>query len=615
MITDANKQHIATFQSIHNGMGGFSILPKAGEQYTAEITLPNGTIRTYLLPTVKTSGTVLQVYNKLKNDSVEISFSATEDIIKQKENYFLIGKSRGIICYAAIINFSNGNKIHRYISKNLFPSGITHFIITTTKGQPLNERLIFIDHHDALNITFIADKGIYQTNDSVTLRLKVTDKEGNPIVGNFAMAVTDDRQIKADTESNNSMFTYLQLKSELKGYLEQPGYFLKAENSESMDNLLMTQGWISYNYQKINPIYEAETAFTINGQVSNIFGKPIRGSHVLLFSKSPIVFMDTVTNQQGQFVFNHFPRIDTPLFILNVVNKNGKNFNVSIKLDEKSPPLFNSPKQPFEMPWYVNSDSIKTNYFKNTKVRQEELENYPTGKHVLKEVIISAKKFIKGSENLNGPGNADFILDEKDLEIAGKKTWLQLFEEKVSGFKETNWFFIHDQQIVFIIDGVRMIELYPNWKFIDYLQYFKFNSAEDIKGIEISTSGKYTSNYNGRFDYPIVDRRAFIEITTRSGNPVISNTPGIYLYKPLAINYPKQFYKPKYILKDSITHAPDLRSTIDWEPNIITDKNGEATVKFFTADMPSEYTVIIEGTDMNGNFGYKTAKIVLNKAR
>jgi len=107
---------------------------------------------------------------------------------------------------------------------------------------------------------------------------------------------------------------------------------------------------------------------------------------------------------------------------------------------------------------------------------------------------------------------------------------------------------------------------------------------------------------------------AFIEITTRSGHgPFLDNTPGVYLYKPLPITWPQQFYKPKYTLKDATGNLPDLRSTIDWEPNITTDANGEAKLSFYTADKPSTYTLTIEGSDMNGSLGSKTGKITVDK--
>ena len=106
---------------------------------------------------------------------------------------------------------------------------------------------------------------------------------------------------------------------------------------------------------------------------------------------------------------------------------------------------------------------------------------------------------------------------------------------------------------------------------------------------------------------------AFVEITTRSGHgPIIDNTPGMYLYKPLPLSWPKEFYKPKYSLKDTVNRLPDLRSTIHWEPNIVIDANGEGKIWFYAADKPTTYSVIIEGADMNGGLGYKIGKITIS---
>ena len=127
-ITDQNQKQVTSFQSMHNGMGSFELTPQSGETYSAKIKLPNGSIKTYPLPVAKPSGTTLQVNNKTEADSVEINFSATSDQAQLKNGYFLIGKSRGVICYAAVVNFNKNNTIHRSIAKGLFPSGITHII-------------------------------------------------------------------------------------------------------------------------------------------------------------------------------------------------------------------------------------------------------------------------------------------------------------------------------------------------------------------------------------------------------------------------------------------------------------------------------------------------------
>jgi hypothetical protein len=661
IITDHNQNQLTQFKSLHNGIGSFDLAIQVGESYTAKVTLPGGVLKEYPLPVAKSIGIVLKVKNTMENDSLTVSVAATNDIVQSGNSYFLIGKARGIVCYAAVFNFNESNSMQRKIAKSLFPTGITHFTILTTKYQPLNERLVYIDHHDNLHIQFIANKQDYSSRDSVALKIKVTDNKGNPVSGNFSLAVTDDTQVKTDTLNKENILTRMLLTSDLKGYVEEPSYYLTSKTIEAwqaLDNLLLTQGWIGYDWQQVfSPPtinYQPEKDFIVTGSVINVFNKPVKGTNVLLFSKSPPILVDTLTDKDGKFIFEHFPRVDTPVFVIKAVNKNGKSFNVGIKIDEVKPPDFIKPVSPLVMPWYVNSDSILLNYTKNHALIKQQ-ENFPMGGHILKEVKISAKKIVHGSQNLNGPGEADVVLDEKDLEAEGKKTWLRLLKENVKGLRESDlilegtsskaskdpflfsfiterqgddipihfqpvkpWYFINDKPVKFFIDGISLYKIYkPSGSaFNDVTTYLNSHSAEDIKGIEVMVSSKYSMRYiPNEWSYAISsDNIAFVEITTRSGNgPGIDNTPGMYLYKPLPISRPKQFYKPKYTVKDTTKHLPDLRSTIDWEPNVTTDAKGEAKLWFYAADKPSTYTITIEGTDMNGNLGYKQGKLNVGK--
>ena len=632
IITDHSQKEMASFSSLHNGMGSFNLMVTPGENYTAKVTLPGGNVKDYPLPATKSTGTVLGVINPADNDSVTISLSATNDIIQSGESYFLIGKSRGVICYAAVLSFREG-AVSRKIAKSLFPSGITHFILSTAKGQPLNERLAFIDHHDNLNIETITAKSEYAMRDSIAVHIAVADHTGKPVAGNFSMAVTDDAQVKQDTLNSENITTRMLLTADLKGYIEEPGYYLQTKNTQAwqvMDNLLLTQGWVNYDWQadKEHPAFAAENEFEIKGQVQNGFNKALKATHVTLLSKSPLFAKDTLTDNDGHFVFRNFPGIDTPAFVIKAVNRHDKSFNVGIVIDDDKPPLYALVAGPFVQPWYLSSDTALLNTAKNNRTRIEQEYLAPNG-HLLKEVKITAQKIVKGSQNLNGDGNADLVLDETDLVKAAKKTWLQLLEERVKDFRETVrgqyvMPFVADRFVVFIVDGIPLEPLDPPFfgsrqYFEDVMYYLSFHDAEDIKGIEVNASTQYNAKYNIRFFWrwaPNIPDFAFIEITTRSGHgPFLDNTPGMYLYKPLALSSPKQFYKPRYTVNDTTKHLPDTRSTIDWEPKIITNKNGQATISFYAADKPATYTVIIEGSDGNGNLGYKMEKITVNKPK
>ena len=168
----------------------------------------------------------------------------------------------------------------------------------------------------------------------------------------------------------------------------------------------------------------------------------------------------------------------------------------------------------------------------------------------------------------------------------------------------------------FIPDSLSIIPVYVQRQ--EFLKTYLNNlTAEDIVGVE----AMYNSSKYGRYDQKFYDTvanrigfidHAYIEVTTRSGTGAfIQNTPGVYHYKPLAFSLPKQFYSPKYTLLSKEILLPDLRSTIHWEPNIITDSAGKATVSFYSADKPSGYTIILEGTDMDGRIGFTRRKLVV----
>jgi hypothetical protein len=188
--------------------------------------------------------------------------------------------------------------------------------------------------------------------------------------------------------------------------------------------------------------------------------------------------------------------------------------------------------------------------------------------------------------------------------------------------RSITWYLVDNKPLRLIVDGVPVGSIFLNpsidhrINFNEIKNYLQTHDAEDIKGMEIIYSGKYAGNYFRRYiptywqltlnpaDF------AFIELTTRSGHgPVIENTPGRYLYKPLALSLPARFYRPRYTVNEKNKHVTDLRSTIHWEPNITVGADGKAMVSFYASGKPSTYTCLLEGANMDGSFGYITGQV------
>lgn len=629
-IFNSKQEVVASFSSFHKGMGSFEFRSKKNETYTAKLTLPENSTKTYPLPSVKNSGIVLTVNKLPSGDSLEILVRQTPDLQSLNNSYYLIGHSRGLICFAKVIHFHD-NLSKSKVSKNIFPSGITCFTLLNSAHNPLTERIIYVDHKDNLTIDLAVDKTTFTPKDSIALHISVSDNEGKPVVGSFSLAVTDQTQVINNPNNYTPITTHLLLTSALKGTVEEPLYYFLSSTEanlqnhtdsveKALDNLMLTQGWVNYPWDRVfnlkTPEYEAETEFMIRGKTSNSI-KGIPNTKVLLYSRNPFLMIDTLSDAEGGFTFKNLHLKDTASFIIQSLNRNGKSFLNTVTIDEFKPPLFTEQILNFA-PQVTVKDTLTIKPFVDNFVLPKTDKSGFNDIHVLGEVLVTANKQVKGSKSLNGSGNADQVLNTQDMLKLGKITLLELLRKQIKGFriKDLDKYYINDYPIKLVMDGLYVDTydgLFADAMYDPLKENFENFTAEDILGIEVMTSPQYNSIYNTKYlssdevrtiggasakDY------AWLEITTRAGRGAyMKRTAGVVSYKPMPFSLPKQFYSPRYKIKETQNTLPDLRSTIHWEPSIVTDENGKATVSFYSADQPKKYTVIIEGSDMQGNVG------------
>jgi hypothetical protein len=88
------------------------------------------------------------------------------------------------------------------------------------------------------------------------------------------------------------------------------------------------------------------------------------------------------------------------------------------------------------------------------------------------------------------------------------------------------------------------------------------------------------------------------------------NLSGLSSFYPRGFHTAQPFVMPDYNNKETRdSKIPDLRTTIYWNGDIITNKEGKASINFFTADRPGTYLITITGVSSNGDKIYKTITI------
>lgn len=630
-IQDSKGNIVTSFATGYKGMGTFSFTPKIDEQYNVMI---NG--RSYTLPITENMGTIVHVDALSNKDSILVDLNGTQDAVGQY--YFLFGKSKGMILYGSKLLMKTRNN-RLAIDKKIFPNGVNSFTLTKMNGQILNERMFFVNQYDSLKIAFLAPQNTIRTGDSVPVHLKITDQDNNPIQGIFSLAITDNQQVKKDPRNDENIISYALLHSELKGSIETPGYYfsnINEQKQKALDALMLTQGFVQYNWDTTKMVIPAERQFEIGGKASTLFGKPLKNARITLLSQGKETFiMDTVADEKGRFTFNNFPLFDSSTFFVQARNKKDKSFGIGIELDHSSFPVVNDYnfQSANRSPANINVDTNMQNHIR----QYDKFYEKKYGKRTLLDVTVTTKARIDGSANLNGPGQYDQAITQSELQQMRDTTLLQILQSRLKGFNpgtcgrdRTLYYMLNGNKVRFVFDGIGIDFFYneesiggtinPYYQFVT--NYLKYYTAKDIKGIEVMQSSRYSSNYINT--YLTSDERlsynpamgcpfTYIEITTYGKQgPFLRHNATADVLRPQPFSYGKISYQPKYINRRLQDSLPDVRSTLYWNPLIITDKNGEAQCAFYSASTPTDYLLWLEGMDLNGHFGFATKKVGVN---
>ncbi|WP_448700799.1 TonB-dependent receptor [Mucilaginibacter sp. AW1-3] len=602
-IVNSDDQTIANITTQHLGMGTFFITPETGKTYTAKLTYPDGSEGAIVLPKPADQGYVLSVNNTSDPENVLVKIFTNDATFQANQNseINLLVHSGGNLIYTAKTKLT-GPVFATKIAKTRFPSGIAQFTLFSATGAPLNERIALIQNPDLLNIALNTTKSTYAPREKVKLDINAKDKSGQPVIGTFSVAVTNESKVPVNEAAESTILSNLLLSSDIKGYIEQPNYYFTNVSDKTraeLDILMMTQGYRRFLWKQLMsdgfaPLaFKPERSLDITGHVKTLGGKPVVKGKVSIFSTAGGMFLlDTVTDEQGAFAFKDLVFRDSVKFVIQArTAKNGK--NVEIELDNVPPQIVTANKNAADVEVNVNTTLMP--YLLNSKTQYDDFLKYGMVNKtiMLKGVTISDKKksVAPNSDNLNGAGNADQVITSDKLEACATLTMCLLGKANFVNFRNGMAYSTRSLNIpmLVVLDGMPMEDFD-----LDML------SPTDVASVEVLRTIGYTAIYGSRASGGV------LVITTKRGGEdsgYRNYAPGIMTYHPKGYYKAREFYAPKYDDPKTNTRVADLRTTIYWQPNIITDKTGTASLSFFNSDGKGTYKAVIEGIDAEGNIG------------
>lgn len=507
----------------------------------------------------------------------------------------LVAHLRGIVLYAQPWD---NKQSYVDFEKNFFPAGIVHFLLVDEGRNILSERLVFSLQKSALVQTEVRlDRENYLAREKVDMDIQIKDINGNPMSGNFALAVVDRTDVKPDTVSN--IVSTLLLTSDLKGHIESPLSYLQDSRSSSyaLDLLMMTQGWRKYNIPEVlkgnitdTLPYNLELGDEVSGKVEGLFSALKEGNISLLALKDSLIGTELAKpDRNGRFVFDRLEYPSGTQYIVQALSKKGSS-KVFIELDPYK--SFPAPKIGF-IP-RIEKPHIEENYM----AKMDQKYTIENGMRVynLAEVIVTARRerAVKTESPFYSVGTSK-VLTEEDVK---KGHFISTYDllRRLPGITVTNNEVRYRfAPVMVLLDNV------PEENFD-----FDLLDVDDIKDVFYSPATSVGPLYGSAAG------NGAIVVTTKNGfvqkNKMNSNIQTI-----ASVGYQQtvEFYSPAYdtkAKKESTT--PDLRSTIYWNPSVQVDESGTAHVSFYTADSAADYGIVIEGVCASGNLIYSGEKIV-----
>ncbi len=589
IIVDDENNDVCTFQSTHLGMGYFYLTPVKGKGYKAKITYPDGSQNLANLPKPDTSGAVLSINNdSIPKATVRIEANVACYQRNHNKDYTLFIYSGGLA--TTVTCKLDSQVLMLNILKRRLHTGVATVSLFSPEGQPLCERLFFVQNYDQLSLKVTSDKKIYTKREKVSLLLNAKNRADSTVAGHFSVTVVDESKVPFDENQGSTILNNLLLTSDLKGDVEQPNYYFadtSADATKNLDILLLTQGYRRFVWKKVlednspPPAYQPEKGLEIGGKVKNLFNKPISKGTVTLIPSVSGPVLNAVTNDQGIFQFSNLVFVDSTHFILSAVNNKGRNTTKLTYFNNNTEPPIAS-----NAFWSTKTvaDTEMTIYLKNSK---NAMFSHGRVKGImLKEVKIKDKKIDDQyrTQSLAGAGHADQVMHADEIGRIGGRLSTSL-NGRLRGVTFNNGV----TGMLVIVDGAEM----PLDFNVDMLPVSQVETVEVLK-------------YAGTSIYGMNGAGGVLIITTKQGGGEdIKNIVSVGVLPICVMGFyrAREFYSPKYTVANVNSKQADLRSTIFWKPEIQTDKDGNASIEYFNADGTGAYKVVIEGIDDKGNLG------------
>ncbi|GGI56445.1 hypothetical protein [Winogradskyella haliclonae] len=597
-ITNNAGEILSEFTLNNFGIAKTLFIPKTNEPY--QIVVFNDDNITHSIDNIKNRGINLSL-NKAKNGII-LTFRTNDSTVSSiKAKTFKIIIHNGYDFYDIDLNFNKEKEISKLIKEEYLFKGVNIITVFDNDNTPILERMYFnFNEIKPLksNISFIK-----KDSDSLNIKFSIPTNNYESSLNNVSVSVLPRKTKSYNFHSNILSKVYLE--PYVRGFIQNSGYYFENISDKTLydlDNLLLTQGWSSYNWDKIfshKPLYKYNFENGIS-TIVNINGKDKSGSYLTYPLKNNSSQIFVIDDSRNSFNQNGLFPEDIEYYGISKSDKKRKKNKpkIYVNFSPSKIPVFNI-KRNF-------SKKSPANY-KKTKQLISKIEPAwnNTDTEQLDEVVITAKD--KEATRIEKIKNSSWgkvkFLDDK---IRRGGMTLAIYLNSYTPYNASDWDgilrivdpsprFFNNPIPYIILDGVIINDF-------GFLGRF---SLANVDYIEVNRSGLGSGLSGGGGGYiKIVTNPLKVQKNNQS---TATNT--VRYPFPLTFSSSKKFYTPVY--KNYNSSFFNEYGTIAWFPNLQIDENGLVKFNFHNPDMVP-ITLYIEGTLGNGKFISESKTIQLN---
>ncbi len=564
-VVNQDGKQVAIVKTFTKGLGLFAVETDGKQKLKLVISGKTGQNQHFELPAPNTSGLAFSVA-KTDADFISANLIFADN---QKHAISLTATHGSGLYWAADMDIDGLGRIK--IPTEYLPQGINLLSVFVNDANLPATRLVFVDNKQHMKVEVQPEQISLKQGENMKIKIRLADENNQPVSGNVSVSIAD-RFRKTNTALKIEEYLLAGPELETPFVLISAAFQEQITNTALMDIFLIANRQRNFNWQKIMQ-FKPESASNniqenkgISGIVTDKNGNKINKAKVSMVNNKNMQLHTTTSNADGLFSFPNLDPASLDDFSAKATNPEGKReLNIDfVKNFEEGISEYVARLGRGSTLQYSDMGA-DANYFRNNP----DLFN-KAPKIVRPNTVASdnQKKMLSTATSI-----MDVIKTIKPYKLMNNQIVFYGSENSIN-YQGGALIVLDGQQVGTDISAINNI------------------SPMEVESINVSTNPMDIQRYTG------LNSVGIVEIFLKRGPQLTTSE------EEKKTSRGKDDNMGSNVFQSGPTNVRrDLRTTLQWIPELIVDETGEAEISVSSGKVISDFVIEVQGISENGRIG------------